>query len=116
MKAGKDFAALAKQHSQDPGSAANGGDLASSSRARWSARSTTRLQPKPGATSDLVESDFGYHIIRVAEKQPGRTVPLDEVRPKIEQYPVRISTRKRETEAFVKRCEPRARSRSASES
>ena len=35
VKAGKDFAALAKEHSSDPGSAANGGDLASSSRGRW---------------------------------------------------------------------------------
>jgi peptidyl-prolyl cis-trans isomerase C len=56
---------------------------------------------KPGAISNLVETQFGYHIIRVDEKQPARTVPLEEARPKIEQDLQNLN-RETETQAFVK--------------
>jgi len=102
LKAGKDFAALAKQHSQDPGSAANGGDLGVFPKGQMVGPfNDVAFTLKPGATSGLVETQFGYHIIRVAEKQPERTVPLEEVRPKIEQYLQNLN-RENETEAFVK--------------
>ena len=56
---------------------------------------------QPGEISNLVETQFGYHIIRVTEKQPARIVPFDEVQPKIEQYLKDQSTRRSETQAFV---------------
>ena len=102
VKAGKDFATLAKQHSQDPGSAPNGGDLGFFPQGQMVGPfNDAAFSLKPGATSDLVETQFGYHIIRVLEKQPERTVPLEEVRPRIEQY---LQDRNKETEtvAFVK--------------
>ena len=102
VKAGKDFATLARQHSQDPGSAQNGGDLGFFPQGQMVGPfNDVAFSLKPGATSDLVETQFGYHIIRVVEKQPARTVPLEEVRPKVEQY---LQDRNRETEtvAFVK--------------
>jgi len=102
VKSGKDFAALAKQHSQDPGSAQNGGDLGFFQQGQMVGPfNDVAFSLKPGATSDLVETQFGYHIIRVAEKQPGRTVPLEEVRPKIEQY-LQERNKESETVAFVK--------------
>jgi peptidyl-prolyl cis-trans isomerase C len=102
VKAGKDFAALAREHSQDPGSAPNGGDLGFFEQGRMVGPfNDVAFSLKPGATSDLVETQFGYHIIRVAEKQPGRTVPLEEVRPKVKQYLENLN-KETETDAFVK--------------
>ena len=101
VKAGKDFAALAKQHSED-GSAQNGGDLGFFPQGQMVGPfNDAAFRLKPGTTSDLVETEFGYHIIRVAEKQPGRTVPLEEVRPRVEQYLQNLN-KETETDAFVK--------------
>ncbi len=55
---------------------------------------------KPGTTSDLVETDCGFHIIRVVDRQAGRTVPIDEVRAQLEQY-LQQTNRQQATEAFV---------------
>jgi peptidyl-prolyl cis-trans isomerase C len=101
VKAGKDFATLARQHSQD-GSAVNGGDLGFFPQGQMVGPfNDAAFSLKPGATSDLVETQFGYHIIRVAEKQPARTVPLEEVRPRIEEF-LQHQNRESETESFVK--------------
>ena len=102
VKSGKDFAALAKQNSQDPGSAVNGGDLGFFQQGQMVGPfNDTAFSLKPGAVSDLVETQFGYHIIKVAEKQPGRTVPLEEVRPKVEQF-LQHQNRESQTDEFVK--------------
>ena len=101
VKAGGDFAALAKQHSQDPGSAVNGGDLGFFEQGQMVGPfNDAAFSLPPGTTSDLVETNFGYHIIRVAEKLAGRTVPLDEVRPQVEEY-LRNVNRDEQTESFV---------------
>jgi len=100
-KAGKDFATLAKQNSQDPGSAANGGDLGFFQQGQMVGPfNDAAFSLKPGAISNVVETDFGYHIIKVIEKQPARTVPLDEVKPKIEQF-LGSRNREQQTTAFV---------------
>jgi peptidyl-prolyl cis-trans isomerase C len=101
VKAGKDFAALAKQHSQDPGSAVQGGDLGFFTQGQMVGPfNDAAFSLAPGATSDLVETDFGFHIIRVVDKQTGRTVPLDEVKTKVEEY-LRNQNRRLQTDAFV---------------
>ena len=101
VKGGKDFAALAKEHSQDPGSAQNGGDLGFFQQGQMVGPfNDVAFALAPGAVSDLVETDFGFHIIKVAEKQAPRTVPLDEVRPQLEQYLER-QNREQQTDAFV---------------
>ena len=101
VKTGGDFAALAKQHSADPGSAANGGDLGFFQQGQMVGPfNDVAFSLPPGAISDLVETDFGFHIIKVAEKKAGRTIPLEEVRPQVEQYLEQMN-RQQETEAFV---------------
>jgi peptidyl-prolyl cis-trans isomerase C len=101
VKAGKDFAALAKQHSQDPGSAQNGGDLGFFQQGQMVGPfNDAAFTLTPGTVSDLVETEFGFHIIKVAEKQTARTVPLEEVRPQLEQYLQRMN-REQQTDAFV---------------
>ena len=101
VKAGKDFAALAKQHSADPGSAANGGDLGFFQQGQMVGPfNDAAFSLAPGATSELVETDFGFHIIRVAEKKAGRTIPLEEVKPQVEQY-LEQKNRQEQTDTFV---------------
>lgn len=101
VKAGKDFAELAKQHSTDPGSGPKGGDLGFFQQGQMVPPfDKAAFSMKPGETSDLVESNFGVHIIRVADRQPAGTVPLDQVRPQIQQY-LEGQGRQRETQTFV---------------
>ena len=79
------FAALAKQHSQDPGSAANGGDLGFFERgAMVKAFDDAVFSMKSGEISAPVESEFGYHIIRLAAVRGGKGKSFEEARAEIE--------------------------------
>ena len=79
------FAELAKQKSKDPGSAVQGGDLGFFGRGQMvKPFEEAVFAMKPGEVRGPVESDFGYHIIRLTETKPERTRPLDEVRAQIE--------------------------------
>lgn len=82
LKAGADFAALAKAKSQDPGSAAAGGSLGYFPPGRMVAsfqEAVDKLQ-KPGDLSDVVESQFGFHIIQLEGRRPAGVRPFDEVK------------------------------------
>jgi len=86
-KAGEDFAALAKQYSKDPGSAAVGGDLNFFPKGQMvPAFDAAAFALKPGEISDLVETEFGFHIIKLTEKRAGRIVPLAEVKDRLEGF------------------------------
>lgn len=101
VKAGKDFAELAKQYSNDPGSAPGGGDLGYFERGQMVGPfEQAAFALAPAQTSDLVESRFGYHIIKVADKQAPRTIPIADVRPQIQQY-LEGQSREQQTDAFV---------------
>lgn len=76
------FAELAKKHSQDTGSAEKGGDLGLGARGALASKALEDavFRLKANEISDVVQSEFGFHVIRVAAIQPGKSRPLDEVR------------------------------------
>jgi len=85
IKAGADFAALATKFSEDPGSKVNGGDLDYFGRGRMVPEFENAAFTLPvGQTSELVKSQFGFHIIKVTDKKPAVTRPLSEVQTQIE--------------------------------
>ena len=85
VKAGGDFAELAKKYSEDDGSKVNGGDLDYFTRGRMVPEfETAAFTLQPGQVSDLVKSQFGFHIIKVVDKKPATTRSIEEVKPQIE--------------------------------
>lgn len=87
VKAGGDFAALAKKYSQDPGSKDNGGELG----AGWIVKGQTvaefekvAFSQNKGQISDLVQTSFGFHIIQTEDKEDAHLKPLAEVKADIE--------------------------------
>ncbi|MBV9611485.1 MAG: peptidylprolyl isomerase [Acidobacteriaceae bacterium] len=82
LQHGGNFAELAKQNSDDPGSKPKGGELG------WVVKGQTvpnfektAFSLQPGQLSGLVETEYGYHIIQVEDKQAAHTQSLDEVKP-----------------------------------
>jgi peptidyl-prolyl cis-trans isomerase D len=80
-----EFARLARENSDDPGSAASGGDLGYFARgAMEPAFEEAAFALPDGGLSDVVVTDFGFHIIKVTGLNPGREKPLAEVQAEIE--------------------------------
>lgn len=78
------FEALARSESQDPGSAANGGDLGFFGRGMMvQAFEDAAFALKPGEISDIVRSDFGLHIIRLEEIKAAEPARFEDVRAEI---------------------------------
>ena len=84
LKAGGNFADLARKYSEDPGSGKNGGSLGWIGRGRTVPEfEKTAFSLAKGSTSDLVQSSYGFHIIRVDDKQAAHVKTLDEVKDQI---------------------------------
>jgi peptidyl-prolyl cis-trans isomerase D len=86
LKAGADFAELAKANSDDPGSGAKGGDVG------WIVKGqtvpnfeNTAFALKPKELSGVVSTEYGFHIIQALEKEPARVKPFDEVKDQLAQ-------------------------------
>ncbi|MDR5811716.1 SurA N-terminal domain-containing protein [Caballeronia sp. LZ019] len=80
------FAEVAQKNSDDPGSASKGGDLGYFARgqiAGGKAFDDAAFSLKKGEVSEIVESDFGYHIIQATDVKPAATKPFDEVKDSI---------------------------------
>ncbi len=84
LQHGADFAELAKKNSEDPGSAEKGGELG------WIVRGQTvpnfekaAFSLKPGQLSGVIETEYGFHIIQVEDKQEAHTQTFDEVKPQL---------------------------------
>ncbi|MBN2383295.1 peptidylprolyl isomerase [bacterium] len=83
---GADFATVAQENSDCP-SKEKGGDLGFFDRERMvKPFADVAFALTPGQVSDIVETQFGYHIIKMVEKQEPRTVPLEEVSERLTGY------------------------------
>src|SRR5258708_3336306 len=82
IKAGGDFGKLAQQNSEDPGSKDTQGLLGWIQRGRYGSRDIEKVifsMPK-GQTSEVLKSSYGFHIVRLEDKQDAHLKPLDEVK------------------------------------
>ena len=87
VRAGADFATIAKAVSQDPGSAPNGGDLGFFPKGQMNPQfEDAAFATKTGAVSPVVETPFGFHIIKVHERRGPRTAPFTEVSGQIKEF------------------------------
>lgn len=87
VRKGAKFDDLARKRSQDPGSAINGGDLGFFGKGQMVPPfETAAFALETGAVSSVVESPFGYHVIKVTDRRAPRDLPLLEVDPQIRQY------------------------------
>ena len=84
IKGGADFAKIAEKNSEDPGSAAKGGDLG------WIVRGQmvknfedTVFSLKPKEISGVITTEYGFHIIQVMDREPARLRTMAEVKPEI---------------------------------
>ena len=86
LKKGEDFSALAKEHSQCP-SSNRGGDLNFFGRGQMvKPFETAAFSLKPGEVSGIVETQFGYHVIKQADRRPAMIVPYQDVKEQLERH------------------------------
>lgn len=100
LKGGGDFAKLAQQHSQD-GSAAQGGDLGYFPKGQMVPEFDQVAFTLPvGQLSGIVTTQFGYHILKVTDKKPPRTVPFEEAQAQIKQF-LEQDKKQKAADAFI---------------
>ena len=107
-KGGADFAALAKQHSAD-GSSEQGGDLGFFPKGQMvPAFDQAVFALKDGEISDIVTTQFGFHIIKRAESKAASTVPFEQVNVRIREF-LTEQNKENKAEAFVDGLKKKAR-------
>lgn len=85
VRAGESFEQLAKQNSEDPGSAAAGGDLGFFGRGVMDkAFEQAAFSLVKGQVSDVIRSDFGFQIIKLVDTKANRPASFEDMRPKLE--------------------------------
>jgi peptidyl-prolyl cis-trans isomerase C len=108
LQKGEDFGALAKKYSEGP-SAPKGGDLGYFSRGQMvKPFEDAAFGMKPGEVSGMVETRFGYHLIKVTDKTPEGTIPYADVKEKLGEF---LKQRKiqEEIQVYVKNLEETAK-------
>ena len=107
IKAGDDFAELAKEFSQGP-SSARGGDLGYFRRGQMvKPFEDAAFALEPDAVSDIVETPFGYHLIKLHDRKPERIISYPEVKDKLNQYMKQEKT-KQEVERYIQKLKQHA--------
>ena len=107
LKKGEDFSALAKEYSEGP-TGPKGGDLGYFTRGQMvKPFEDAAFAMKPGEVSNKVETRFGYHLIKVTEKETESKVPYEEVKERLGQF---LKQRKvqQEMNVYVKNLEDKA--------
>jgi peptidyl-prolyl cis-trans isomerase D len=108
-KSGEDFAALAKQFSQDESNNTTGGSLGEFGRGTMVPEfEQAAFAMKPGEISDPIKTSFGFHIIKVEKNQPAATRPLAEVRSEIEEQ-LKWQIAQQQAESVAKEIESQAK-------
>jgi parvulin-like peptidyl-prolyl isomerase len=97
-RGGEDFAKLAKEFSDDPGSKDKGGEYTFPRGQMVPEFENTAFSLKVDEISDLVPTQFGYHIIKLSEKIPAKKVELSKVAPDVKEYLKQQAMQKRDTE------------------
>ena len=108
LQKGEDFGALAKEYSEGP-SAPKGGDLGYFSRGQMvKPFEDAAFAMKPGEVSGMVETRFGYHLIKVTDKTPEGTIPYADVKEKLSEF---LKQRKiqEDIQVYVKNLEEKAK-------
>jgi parvulin-like peptidyl-prolyl isomerase len=82
-RAGEDFAKLAKEYSEDPGSKDKGGEYTFPRGKMMPEFESAAFALKPGEVSDIATTSYGYHIIKLSEHTPAQKVAFDKVAPAI---------------------------------
>jgi len=108
VKSGEDFAKLARENSDD-GSKDQGGDLGFFPRGQMVPPFDQAVFAlKPGEVSDVVTTQFGYHIIKLMERKEATTVPYEKVQPQIVDYLTNQKKQQR-VSAFIEEAKKRAK-------
>ncbi|MEQ8206701.1 MAG: SurA N-terminal domain-containing protein [Woeseia sp.] len=86
VRAGEPFADLARQYSADSGTAERGGDLGLLPHSQYQGElADTVFAMRKGEVSEPVQSDFGFHVVRLDDIQAGGPLPFEQVRAELEQ-------------------------------
>jgi len=107
IEVGQDFGDLARRNSGDPGSKDNGGELP------WMSKGETvppfeaaAMALEIGEMSDVVETQFGFHILKLLERRGGGLIPYEDVQARIEEFLKKLNLQKRlETEVETLRAQ-----------
>jgi peptidyl-prolyl cis-trans isomerase C len=108
LEKGEDFGALAKEFSEGP-SSVKGGDLGYFQRGKMvKAFEEAAFSLKAGAVSDIVETEFGYHLIEVIDKKSGMAIAYKDIKDRLEDY-IKQEKVQKEVNSYVEKLKEKAK-------